>query len=294
MNTIENLLATQEFATLPIITIKILNVLENPDEVGLREISKVIETDASLTLKLIRVANSPLFAVRGEISSLHQAIATLGLNRVTNIVLGISLFSKFMYSTNEGIKEVMEKYWWHTSSTAIVSKSLAKKLNLFFKEQEFTGGLLHDIGKLAMLQYDFDIFKKIIDCVENKGMTDLQAEREIFSFDHVEVNAGIARLWKLPKNLSMILEYHCNVTNAPIELQSIIAVVNMANMLCGIWGADFYEGIKAIEFEATSEWEILKNASKIENIDFEKITFELEKDYHDSQAFLNIMSNTSV
>lgn len=293
MNTIDNLLATQEFATLPNVTLKVLDVLESSDDVGIRELSKVVETDASLTLKLIRVANSPLFAVRGEISSLQQAIVTLGLNRVTNIVLGISIFSQFMYSTHEGIKEVMEKYWWHTSTTAIVCKSLAKKLNLFFKEQEFIGGLLHDVGKLAMLQHDFEIYKKIIDLVENENKTDMQAEMEVFEFDHAQVSAGIARLWKLPKDLSMILEYHNNVLNAPVESQPIVAVVNMANMLCAVWGADFYEGIKSIEFASTPEWKILTNAAKIKDIDFEEITFGLEKDYQDSQTFLNIMSSTS-
>ncbi len=290
-NMVDKLLGTSEFATLPPVTMKILSMLEHDDDLDIRELSRVVETDASLSLKLIKVSNSPLFAMPGEISSIHQAIITLGLNRVTNIVLGISIFSKFVLSSKEGMKEIIEKYWWHTSSTGMVSKSLAKRLNQSFKEYEFIGGLLHDIGKLAMIQYDFEMYKKVIDLVENEGMIDTAAEKEIFTVDHAEVGAGIAKTWRLPKALAMILQYHTNVKAAPVEYQTLIAVVNFANMLCEIWDAGFYEGYHSIEFPKTPEWGIINTLPSQTGLDAEQITFELETDYKNSQAFLDIMNS---
>jgi HD-like signal output (HDOD) protein len=287
---IDNLLATQEFATLPPITMKVLSLLENDEDVDIRALSKIIEKDASLTLKLIRAANSPLFAVQGEVASVHQVIVTLGLNRVTNIALGISIFSKFMYSKNEKIKEILEKYWWHTSSTGTVSKSLAKRLGFHFKEQEFIGGLLHDIGKLAILQYDAELFNQITDLIENEKMKDFEAEKEVLGFDHTDIGAGISKLWKLQKDLSMALQFHTKVAKAPPESQNLVSVVSMANMLCYIWDAGFYEGFTAIDFEATDEWKIIKkHLTKNKDVDFEEITFALEQDYQNSKTFLDIM-----
>jgi len=293
-NIVEKLFATKEFATLPPVTMKVLDMLEDEksqDNVDIRKLAKLIETDASLTLKLIRVANSPLFAVRDYITSVQQAIVILGLNKVTNIVLGISIFSKFLYSTTPGMQEVLNKYWWHTSSVATVSKSLTKKVGFDFKEKEFIAGLFHDIGKLAMIQYDFELFKKMIDLVENEGMSDYEAEKNIFETTHSLVGAEIAKRWNLPEDFTSIIQYLNKFAAAPSENRNIIAVINLSNMLCEVWDAGFYEGIQSISFAETPEWLHILKVSKVPDLDFEEITFSLEKDYENSAEFLKIMGS---
>ncbi|MDR0926726.1 MAG: HDOD domain-containing protein [Ignavibacteria bacterium] len=287
---IDKLISTQEFSTLPSVTMKVLSLLEDDDSLDIRNLAKLIETDASLTLKLIRVANSPLFAISGDVTSVHQAIVTLGLNRVSNIVLGISIFSKFLYSAHKDIQSIIENYWRHTSSTGTVSKSFAKRIGVNFKEYEFIGGLLHDIGKLAMLQNDTERYRQVIELVVNEGLKDIQAERAIYGFDHTEVGAGIARQWRLPIQLSSILEFHCDFTRAPDNMKSVVAVVNLSNTLCDIWGAGFFEGNRVVRFEETPEWKHLSTISK-SDLDFEQISFELETDFRESAEFLNIMSS---
>jgi len=291
---VEKLFATKEFATLPTVTMKILDMLENEkarESVDIRVLAKLIETDASLTLKLIRIANSPLFAIRDYVTSVQQASVILGLNKVTNIVLGISIFSKFMYSSVPGMQEVLNQYWWHTSSTGVVSKSLTKKIGHNFGDREFIGGLFHDIGKLAMMQCDFELFKKVIDLVNDDGNTILEAEKTIFGATHTEVGAEIAKRWHLPKDFAMIIKYKNDFTAAPPESRNIIAVINLSNMLCDMWGAGFYEGIQSIAFEDTPEWKHIEKISKNKNLDFEEITFSLEKDYVHSTEFLKIMGS---
>ena len=142
MSVIETIIETQEFATLPNVAARVLQILDD-EAVNVRDIARVIETDSSLTLKLLRVANSPLYGTVSEVTSIQQSIITLGLSRLTNIVLGISIFSRFMMNTNKDIVEYLEKFWWHAASTGMVAKSFSTKINRFFKENEFIGGLLH-------------------------------------------------------------------------------------------------------------------------------------------------------
>ena len=286
MTIIENLIETQEFATLPNIASKILNMLEN-DETDIRKISEVIEADASLTLKLLRIANSPLYSTKTEINSIHQAIITLGLNRLTNIVLGVSIFSKFLFTTNKELKKLVEKFWWHTACTGMVSKSLTSKLGLFYKETEFIGGLLHDIGKMAMMQYSPVEYMKVIDKVENHGFLDIDAEEEVFGVAHPKVGAEIANLWKLPLNLTNIIEYHTIPSESDND-KELIAIVRVADLLTELWGAGFYEGIKKLELEKHDAWQVLSSSEeKIENLDLEILTFDLEKDFENTSLFLN-------
>lgn len=292
MSLIEALIETQEFATLPPVATKVLNLLEN-DNVDIRDIAKVIEADASLTLKLLRVANSPLYASRTEVNSIHQAIITLGLNRLTNIVLGVSIFSKFLMSSQKGAASLMERFWWHASCTGMVSKSLAVKLNRFYKENEFIGGLLHDIGKLAMIQYDSKMYQKVVDIV-NTGALDLDAEFDVYGVTHPQVGAEIARLWKLPAELTSIITYHTNPSEAP-QYKELVAAVRFADLLCEVWDAGFHEGIKALKIEDHDSWEVLTNViPDLKELDLEVFTFELEQDFLKSNAFLTVISTESV
>ena len=161
MNDLQNILNIQEFATLPQVTTKVLQYLERED-FSFSELAKLIETDPALSIKLIKVANSPMFATRADINSIQQAVQVLGMNRVANLVLAVSIFSKFMISENSKLADFVNRFWWHSSCTGIVAKSITKKLDLNFNEKEFLIGLLHDIGKLAILQYDSDKYLKVM------------------------------------------------------------------------------------------------------------------------------------
>ena len=77
-------------------------------------------------MKLKKVANAPMFATRAGINYIQQTEQVLGVNRVANLVLAVSIFSKFVLSENRKIEEYVNKFWWHSSCTAIVAKSISK------------------------------------------------------------------------------------------------------------------------------------------------------------------------
>jgi len=290
MSVLERLLETQEFATLPPVAARVLHLLEY-DNIDIRDISRVIETDASLTLKLLRVANSPLYATRSDVNTVHQAIINLGLNRLTNIVLGVSIFSKFLLANKNLSPKLMEKFWWHSSCTGMVAKSLSLKIKRFYKEYEFIGGLLHEIGKLAMLQYDAKRYNEVIHLIEHQGYDDLTAEKKVFEITHPEVGEAIAKLWKLPQELTDIIAYHHKPDEAP-EFNELISAVRFADLLTEIWDAGFYEGIKMLDLGHTSAWKILTSKiPELVNLDLEVFTFELEQDFRNSAMFLNLISS---
>lgn len=125
MSDLEKILNIQEFATLPEVTTKILDYIEQ-DNFNFSGLAKLIETDATLSMKLIKVANSPMFAMKVNINSINQVVQVLGVNRVANLVLAVSIFSKFVISENKKIVEFINKVLWHSSCVAIVAKSISK------------------------------------------------------------------------------------------------------------------------------------------------------------------------
>lgn len=290
MSIIEKVIKTQEFATLPTVAMRILEIIEK-DNVNTNDIARIIESDPSLTLKLLRVANSPLYASRAEVNSISQAILTLGLNRLTNIVLGVSIFSKFIMSSKSNVGELIEKFWWHASSTGIVAKVLANYINKNFKEKEFIGGLIHDIGKLSLMQYDPDKYKEVIRIVNFDRVMDIEAETQVFGANHIEVGTAIAQIWKLPSDLIEAIEFHSKPHLAPNH-KALVSTIRVADLLCEMWGAGFYEGVDEIVIESDFSWQTLKQEfPELADVDFEKLTFDLEVEFNTAHQFLDMISH---
>lgn len=290
MSNVHEFIQTQEFATLPAVVSKILELLEK-DEVDIRAVSGLIESDAPLTLKLLRVANSPLYALRSEVNSIHQAILHLGINRLTNIVIGVSIFSKFFLSKNQHLNKLLEDFWWHSSCVGMISKSISIKTGLFFKENEFIGGLLHDIGKLALIQFDYKKYLEVIRLVEEEKYLDKDAEQKIFQTDHTIVGSEIAKLWKLPSELYDIITYHERLHDLSRN-RELVSSVRIADLLSEIWGSGFHEGIHTLKIEEEPSWIILKESCpEFIDIDMEIFTFELEAEFQKTIDFLKLVKS---
>ncbi len=288
MANVNDIVNTREFATLPAVATKILSLLENED-VNMHDLLKIVETDPSLTLKLLKIANSPLYGTRREITSIQQAIMMIGFSKLTNIVLGISIFSKFWLSTQKEAAVIMNKFWNHSASTGIVAKSITQKLKINFSESEFIGGLLYQMGKLAMIQYKLKDYLQVIDEVSENGKSDIEAEISVFGLTHLEVSKEIAKSWKLPDDLAALISYY----NNPDKLgdhKDLGAIVNLAGIICEMHGADFYKGLNYESIEESKVWQYLSERFpelSSNGIDF--VISDIEELLEQSKDLLNVM-----
>lgn len=287
MDFLKKLTEIKELATLPTVAFRVLELVEDPNATAL-QITRVIETDAAITLKILRVANSPLYGFRTEITSVQQAVINLGLNRISNVLVGIALFTKFFKATAQQ-SIYMKEFWTHSTATGTVAKTLANKLRLNFHEREFIGGLMHDIGKIAMIQYFPNEYHETVQLIESEQIIDVEAERRVFGTDHNEAGEVIARMWKLPSDLSEIMTKHSNITLAE-NSQDVMAVVRIADLLCEMWGASVHEGITELELEREKAWDVLcKIRPSLRDMDVEVFTFELEEEFKKAELFISMM-----
>ncbi len=287
MNFLEKLPQIREMATLPTVAFRILEMIDDP-RASAQDVARLIETDAPTTMKIIKVANSSMYGIRAEITSIHQAIINLGLSRISNIAVSVALFSQlFNASVQQSV--FMHEYWRHSCATGIVARTLASKLNLNLNDREFVGGLLHDIGKLAMIQYFSVDFIQVVELVEREHISDVEAERRIFGADHNQAGEVLARQWQLPEDLRGVIVCHTDVSRVekPSEL---LAIVRIADMLCEIWGAGVHEGIRELELEREKVWNMLCTARpSLRELDVEVFTFELEQEFRKAEEFIQTM-----
>ena len=116
------------------------------------------------------------------------------------------------------------------------------------------------------------------------------AEKEVYGVDHTEVGEHIAKLWKLPLELTTIIAKQ----NHPASVdkhRELVAIVRFADILCEIWGADIYEGFTTVELDKEESWQVLcESFPHLQAMDVEIFTFELEKDFKKSSTFLNLIA----
>ena len=115
------------------------------------EVAAVIERDPTISLRLISVANSPVYRGVQEIRNIRNALPRMGLKETLNLVIAIS--NKSLYETDRvQFKILMDKLWVHSLACAYSAKVIAQHLNLEDVETYFLMGLVHDIGKALLLK----------------------------------------------------------------------------------------------------------------------------------------------
>ncbi len=179
-----------ELPSLPDVALRIREAIQDPDK-GANDIAKIVQSDPAIASRLIHVAKSPLYQGGGSITDCKSAIVRLGSTTVRDIVTTFSLQQLFK-SKSPHITKRMKALWHHSTHVAAISAILSRTVKNINPEIAMLGGLLHDIGTLAILGYA-DRYPKLIDDSD--------------SLDHVidhlrgEIGAMILRKWEFSTEL---------------------------------------------------------------------------------------------
>ncbi|NIV71693.1 HDOD domain-containing protein, partial [Candidatus Saccharibacteria bacterium] len=135
----QKLQSIDSIATLPNIANEILQLTRHRNT-SLQQIASLIEKDPSITAKILKVANSPIWGYSGRIESVQRALVMLGLKQVFNIVISISLYSTFA-NLKPNPKFDRHKFWMHSVGTGQIARRLSTSIKLNFQGEEFVAGL---------------------------------------------------------------------------------------------------------------------------------------------------------
>lgn len=157
--------------SLPEVALKIRDVVENEDA-SAQQIAEVLSQDASLSAKMIRVANSPLYFFRNPIDDLQMAVTRLGLVLVRDLVISLAMKQIFQ-ATSDVLDVKFRSIWNRALDVAAISRMLSTTIRGISSEQAFLGGLIHNIGALPILvmaEHDDDLFNnaEVLDDVINE------------------------------------------------------------------------------------------------------------------------------
>ncbi|MEA3428723.1 MAG: HDOD domain-containing protein [Thermodesulfobacteriota bacterium] len=215
--------------TLPTVYIRLSHLL-NVQDSSIKMISNIISEDPAIAAMVLRSVNSAAYGFYNKIGDLQHAIAILGLDEIKNLVLAASMYKivkKFKSSSAFNVQE----FWKHSIGCAILAKVLAETAYLKNPEDVFTGGLLHDIGKLIHAAYLREEFDDVVTNVMETGSQMSESEKKILGFDHAQTGSALAEKWRLPQKIVNMIAHH-HLSYMPDTLTREIAAVHIGNSLC--------------------------------------------------------------
>ena len=222
----------EHMKVLPAIAMQALQIAKDPD-CSINAFSSVVERDVNLATDMLRMANSVVFSGGHQVTSLHQAIVRLGFRHCKNLILS-SCVGSLMRRLSVEEAWVRETLWRHGFLTGLLAANTNNSMNLAFAGEEFTAGLIHDIGRTLFalcLPKDFARIDPLT-FIEDESV--LELENQVAGTNHCEVGAWFAQLNHLPESLTDAIQFHHqpNRSNHNQTLVSLIAVSDeVANFL---------------------------------------------------------------
>ena len=214
--------------TLPTVYAQVEQLCEDP-HVDADELAKVIGADPSITMKLLKLANSAFFAFSREIKSVSDAVSLLGNETVKNVVLSISVFeaTKDMEGS-AGLNK--EAFWRHSAACGSVVRFISKKLRIV-REEGFTSGILHDIGKIILDSLYADFYKGVLNAVVERNISIEEAEDQTLGMSHAKLGHELAESWGIPSRLAEAISHHHRPGKAELDPE-IASLVHIADAVC--------------------------------------------------------------
>ena len=222
----------QQLEPIPSVTHHLLEVLDD-DKSSAEEIAAIIQYEPTVTTNVIRSCNSVYFGRYEPVSSIKDAVATLGIDRIVDIVL--YQFGKQAFADEEGYGEHEGALWKLSVSSAVMTKHIAIRIGSPNKNQLFTTALIKDIGKTVLGRFVKGSIEKINGLVDDKNYTFAQAEKEVIGIDHAEIGGMITKSWNFPLRMAKIIEHH-HAPDISVIGDKEMAAVYLADRMCIMMG----------------------------------------------------------
>lgn len=201
---------TVSIPTIPTLLLEINDVLLS-EEGSASDAAAIIDRDPAIAAKVLRLVNSPFYGLRSSVSNINLACSILGLQTIKNLVVQATVLDRF--GSGPALDDFdVEWLWDHSFKTATAARMLVEAMHgkaCLSKDDAYTCGLIHDVGKMVLLQSVPEHFASALRASKGHRVPLSETEAEVFGFNHAHVAGLLARRWKLPEPVqAAVLSHH--------------------------------------------------------------------------------------
>jgi HD-like signal output (HDOD) protein/DNA-binding NarL/FixJ family response regulator len=205
-------------------------------ESSVHAVVKAIRQDQALSLRILKMANSTLYARGDRVDSVAKAVARIGLAQIRSAVLGAAVLDAFgSFSGSEGFRA--DWFWEHSTACGLLATRLSRA---FDRPQEhcetmFTAGLLHDLGRLLYAEQLPEHYPRVVLTAERLELPLETVESRLMLLNHADITDRLLRHWNFaPAMIAPVAFHHLSVGNirstAPRSADDVV-ILALANRL---------------------------------------------------------------
>ena len=208
------LAAIHSLEPLPQVAMRVVEIAAHDDVVP-RDLVSVIETDAAVTAKVLKLCNSAYYGFKREIGSLPEAANLLGVTTLVNLVL-TSCSGRYFREYGQLDTTTANRLWEESVVGAIASSMIARLEGHVDKNRAYTSGLLQNVGQLVLARHARTCALHV-QAEVSRGTALLDAETVVIGLNHAEIGARLAEKWNFPESLVDTIRNHHTPHQALIE-----------------------------------------------------------------------------
>lgn len=221
----------RQLPALPIVVEELLASFSS-DDIDVAHIARRIAQDQALSARVLRVANSSFYGLQSRVATIHEAVVVLGFRAMRSMVLAVSMNNALSVDQCRGFD--LPGYRRHSVAVSMAAFYLADMAGCN-RDLAFTGGLLHDLGQLA-LAANFPVeYAEVLDYQTHHDCFVTLAERDVLGLDHAEVGGMLAEAWHFPDVLCQALaQHHAPAAATADSLANLVHVADVTAHALGL------------------------------------------------------------
>jgi len=291
-NCVEKILSFIDYLPpLPYVAGELITLLHNENS-NLRDIIKVIEKDPSLSVNVLKTANSAFYGLSYKVSSIEHAVNLIGLKEVASLCLSWGITTALKPAPGTKTMD-LKAFWEHSIATGIIAKIFCKEFHIRIQDSLYLAGLIHDIGKVVLDRFTHEIYSEAIRLTYEKNISLREAEKEIIGEFHDKVGGYLLSKWKLPDMFVEVAAHHHSIGNASDKNIDLVAIISLSNQIARLKGFGFDGNMQGIILTETEAFEVIRNKNpELKDADLARFIMDLDRADNDI-AELEKMINVS-
>ncbi|MFH0880413.1 MAG: response regulator [Lentisphaerota bacterium] len=226
----------EKLPVLPVVLDRIKQLASDPNSNNER-IADIMKDEPSLMANVFKLANSAMYGSRDPIDSLQAAITRLGLNAVNNLATSMAVVSVLSQNDSTGFNH--KEFCRHSISTGIAMCVLyelcrQKMSTTYTKDLLHLAGLLHDIGKIIIIQFFQKEYLEALEYTKTQAVPLFVAEQKALGVDHSDVGMWLGKKWNLSSLQLSTIRYHHAPFQQEAEHQDLVLLCHCANYICNL------------------------------------------------------------
>ncbi len=187
-------------------------------EPDMNRIVALISHDPAMTVSMLNAVNSPMFGYSKKISSVNEAIYSIGMTRALSLAFACKVSD--LCSNPKALNNI----WQHSRAIAEIAAKLYKLsfITEFNANSAYTAGLLHDCG-LFLMQDQVGVDRDL-------SRTDMGMENHFNH--HAELGATLLKKWGMADIIVQSAKYHHSIESLsddfPLEVCKMVALIHLA------------------------------------------------------------------